>query len=359
MGVVIEVPSSRAALAELIDLHNTVHAGRLARWAPEPSIELPLLTGESPFAAGRRLRPFVARDGGRLVARVVAAIDERYQRLWDERLGHLLLFEALPGSRVAVRALLDRACEWLAGEGADAARTGFGVFDFPYAIDAYEALPPSLLRQNPPYYHALLKDAGFETEQGFVDYKIEVTPHLIARWRDAVDAGRRAGFAVLTLREVPFERRAADFHQVWDDSFRGHWGYTPFSEDELSSIIAGLTPVGMLDCSLIAYCDGEPMGALWLVPETTALAVVARGHRLRDAEKLNVLAIGVREPARGRGLNLAMAGAGYLELVRRGARYMSYTLVLDDNWPSRRTAEKLGAAVCASYLAYRRDLTRR
>jgi len=57
-------------------------------------------------------------------------------------------------------------------------------------------------------------------------------------------------------------------------------------------------------------------------------------------------------------LNLAMAAHGYLELVRRGARFLSYTLVLDDNWPSRRTAEKLGAAVCASYLAYRRDLRR-
>ena len=51
-------------------------------------------------------------------------------------------------------------------------------------------------------------------------------------------------------------------------------------------------------------------------------------------------------------------GSVAFELVRRGARFLSYTLVLDDNWPSRRTAEKLGAFVCASYVAYRRDLRR-
>ena len=45
-----------------------------------------------------------------------------------------------------------------------------------------------------------------------------------------------------------------------------------------------------------------------------------------------------------------------LELVKRGSTYISYTLVLDDNWPSRRTAEKLGARICANYLVYRRDL---
>jgi hypothetical protein len=62
--------------------------------------------------------------------------------------------------------------------------------------------------------------------------------------------------------------------------------------------------------------------------------------------------------ARGRGVNLAMAAYGFLELVQRGAKYLSYTLVLDDNWASRRTGEKLGASVCANYLAYRRNFLR-
>jgi hypothetical protein len=53
-----------------------------------------------------------------------------------------------------------------------------------------------------------------------------------------------------------------------------------------------------------------------------------------------------------------MAARSFLELVRRGATWLSYTLVLDDNWPSRRTAEKLGARVCANYVAYRRRIGR-
>jgi hypothetical protein len=57
-------------------------------------------------------------------------------------------------------------------------------------------------------------------------------------------------------------------------------------------------------------------------------------------------------------MNLAMAASAYLEMVRRGAKYLSYTLVLDDNWPSRRTAETLGAFVCANYMVYRRSLRR-
>jgi hypothetical protein len=53
-----------------------------------------------------------------------------------------------------------------------------------------------------------------------------------------------------------------------------------------------------------------------------------------------------------------MAAHAYLAFARQGYQYVSYTLVLDDNWPSRRTAEKLGATVCNNYLVYRRSLKR-
>jgi hypothetical protein len=54
-----------------------------------------------------------------------------------------------------------------------------------------------------------------------------------------------------------------------------------------------------------------------------------------------------------------MASYAYLELVDRGATHLSYTLVLDDNWPSRRTGERLGGYVCGNYMVYRRPLGRR
>ena len=93
-------------------------------------------------------------------------------------------------------------------------------------------------------------------------------------------------------------------------------------------------------------------------PETSAFASVLPGRTLKARERLNWLGIGVRVPARGRGLNLALASFAFLALARRGATHVSYTLVLDDNWPSRRTAERLGGEVCASYLAYRRSFRR-
>ncbi|MGB3552321.1 MAG: GNAT family N-acetyltransferase [Candidatus Binatus sp.] len=355
MSVRIESPSGEEALTEFVLFQHRVYEYRSARWAAMVPVQLPVLMGDGPFAAGRKFRPFTARVDGEIVARALAIIDSHYQHHWKESLGHIVMFEAMPGTRDAVKLMMDAASEWIKANGAKAARAGFGLLEFPFVIDDYETLPPDIARQNPAYYHALLKDAGFETERGWVDYKIEVTPELVARYESALEASRRAGFQIVALKDLPAARRLHDFEHTWNTAFARHWGATPFSTGELAFLFELFAMFGALDTSVLAYRGEQPVGALMVTPATPDGAILKPGRTLGDHEKLNFLGIGVLEEARGRGVNLAMAAYAYLHLIRAGAKYLSYTLVLDDNWPSRRTAEKLGAKVCANYVTYRRN----
>src|SRR5262245_30387763 len=219
MAARVEVPDGPGAIQEFVRFHDSVYADRGAFWPAFPALEAPFVAGTGPVAEGRRCRPFVVREGGTIVARVLAVLDDRYNRHWNERLGHVVKFEALPGARDAVRAVMDAACEWLAAQGAEAARSGMGALDMPFAIDDYTSLPPSILRFNPFYYHALLKDAGFETEQGYVDYRIPVRAELVARWERAVTDAQRAGFRLAPLRDVPAERRASLTAEIFNETF--------------------------------------------------------------------------------------------------------------------------------------------
>jgi hypothetical protein len=351
----IERPEGADALAEFVALHDRVYATRAARWGESP-LRMPTLLGQTPITKERELQPFVARENGELVARVCAAVDGPYLRHWNERLGHLLMFEALPEAREATRLVLDAACAWLAERGMEAARTGFGLFDMPYNTDAYDVLPPSMMRQNPPAYHALIKAAGFETEQGFVDYALEVTPALVERWQAALDAAQSKGFEIVPLREWPHAERGALLSELWNETFASHWGWCPLTPEISALFVTEGSPT--LDTSVFALSNGAPVGFCFVMPDEPSHASFAPGRALRPSEKLNVLAIGVRKAARGRGVNFAMAAFGYLELVRRGWTHLSYTLVLDDNWASRRTGEGLGASLCANYVAYRRNFRR-
>jgi GNAT superfamily N-acetyltransferase len=355
MSIKIETPRANEALTEFVQFYDRVYEYRDARWPAPLELHLPVLTGESPFARGRDIRPFLARAGSNIIARAVAVVDEEYNHHWQERLGHIVLFEAMPDGRDATRLLMEAACDWLREQGAWAARAGFGLFDFPFVIDDYASLPPNIARQNPDYYHRFLKDAGFESEKGWVDYKIEVGPDSVPKWKNTLAHARDQGYEIVPLKDIPEARRVADFSDTWSDSFKTHWGFTPLSKDEIALLFEAFKPAGVFDTSVIAYRNGAPVGMLFVVPDVSATAVLKPGRVLDDSEKVNILAIGVREGARGKGVNLAMAAYTYLELIRRGAKYLSYTLVVDDNWPSRRTAEKLGAFVCANYMVYRRN----
>lgn len=355
MGIRIETPEGVDDLTEFLVFADKVYEYRSARWPAIVPFQLPLLTGESSFSAQREFKPVSARDGDGIVARAVAVVDHRYIDRWDEPLGHIVMLEAMPEAGEASKLVLDAACDWLAGRGMKAARAGFGVFEFPFAIDEYELLPPSQVRQNPPYYHRMLKEAHFESEKGWVDYKIEVTPELVQRWEGFALQAADRGLEVRPLRDVPDERRLPDFAETWSDAFHNHWGNVSLSKDDFASLFELLGPMGMFDLSVIGYKEGQPAGVVWVGQEMTQIAALDPGRQLEESEKLNFLGIGVRETARGTGLNLAMAAYSYLELVKLGAKYLSYTMVVDDNWPSRRTAEKLGAFVCANYLVYRRN----
>jgi RimJ/RimL family protein N-acetyltransferase len=358
--VEIEEVSGEEELTEFCLFADRVNAARSAYWPAIPNLQLPLLLGQGPVAVGRRTKALAARSGHTTVARLVAVVDERYLERWNEPLGHIVMFEALPDTTEAVRALFDAACDWLRGEGLLAVRTGSGpAFDMPYLLDSYDVLPPMSIRQNPAYYHTLLKEARFEAEKGWVDYKIEVTPERIGLWEHMVAGAQIAGFRIATLSEVDESMRVGHFSLVWEEAFARHWGASPQSEAEWQDLFDSVGPIGSWDVSVLAYDDDEPVGAVLGIPDLSMMAVRAEGRDLLPEERLNLLGIGVREVARGRGVNLALAARSYLAHVERGNTHVSYTMVLDDNWPSRRTAEKLGARVCANYMVYRRELGRR
>jgi hypothetical protein len=358
MAIQIEMPADEKALAEFVRFHDRVYEYRAARWPAAFRRQLHILMGAPPYGEDREIKPFLAREGGAIVARAAAIIDQPYLAHWKEPLGHIMMFEALPNSGDAVKSMLDAACEWLRSRKMEAARAGAtGVGDSPFAIDEYEMLPPSIVRQNPGYYHSLLKDAGFETEKGWVDYKIEVTPALIARYQSALEAARRGGFVIAPLKNLDDDLRVQHFTKVWNDAFKHHWGMAPRREAEVAAMFRNFAFGNGLETSVIAYRGDEPVGVLVALRPSTESVILAPGRAVREMEKLNWLGIGVHESARGCGVNLATASFAYLELIRLGAKYLSYTLVLDDNWASRRTAEKLGAKVCASYVTYRRELS--
>jgi len=337
-------------------------------WVPPDEHHLAAQLGGQSFGGAHcRIQPFWAEDGGRLVATVTAVVDDLFNAHWKDAIGHIFFFEALPDQEAASRALLDAACDWLKRQGCTAARVGFLYgWQLPLTIDAYDEVPTAFHTINPPYYHRYIKDAGFVTECGAVEYTIDFTPDLAGRYeRMVADAVARG----VVMRPWRFSEAAdaALFSRIYNATFGAHWGAPQFTVADCENLIGGLREVTPEDQTVFADIDGETVGAVLALPDINQAL-----HRLKsapgppDAEGFAaalagidhgmLISISVLESARGSGLNLAMAARVYLAMMARGYRSASYTTVLDTNRQSRRTAEKLGGRIRRNFVVYRKDI---
>jgi ribosomal protein S18 acetylase RimI-like enzyme len=358
--VQIEQPAT-SQLEQFAAFPFEIYSHRAAWWPPDTRSEVELLRGRTPIAADLEITPLWARRDDKILARLSVVINQRYLDHHRERLGHLIHFEALPNETQAAVALLNEACVRLKRRSLASARSGFATFlDYPYAIDNYDEFPSFLLRATPDYYHAYFKNAGFFSEKGLVDYTMALTAQALEGYRTAVSAAQSRGFLVQSWREYGFMRAVDTWADTINAAFARHWGWSPASRVQVRPTLAMLETTAAADLSMVAVTRGKVVGMVFSVPDLSPiLAQIKPGVRLapeRGGGKRGALInIGVLEPWRGQGVNLALAGASFLAMAERGMKYAGYTLVLDDNWPSRKTAEKLGGCVTSNFVVYRRD----
>jgi len=335
-----------------------------AYWVPPDDHHLiSILSGETPTSSHTHVQAFWVEERNKILATLTAVVDEMYNRHWNERTGHLLFFEALPGYSEGVQALFQTACEWLRSQGCEAARTSFlYASQLPLTIDAYDAVPTVFHTYNPAYYHSYIKNAGFRTEHGMVQYQIVFTPELARAYREMVEQATRAGVRLRSWNFDLVEEETTAFTNLLNETFSAHWGSPQFTLPHMEEFIISLRDLLVSDFTGFAEVDGQAVGFVFSLPDLNQAL-----HRMREkgvedpAEFLRLvqeidhgvlLIIGVKPNYRGRGINLALAAKSYLAMMERGYKTGSYTVVLDDNWPSRRTAEKLGGKVTRNFIIY-------
>jgi ribosomal protein S18 acetylase RimI-like enzyme len=358
------IETSREAAA-CIDFWHEVYRQSPCWVPPDRHHFEALLIGRGPAAENARVQTMCAEEDGRMLASVTAVRHETYIRHKNEQMGHLLFFEALPGRQEAVDRLMEAACDWLRSIGCQAARLSLlPGWQLPPTIDAYEAVPTVFHTYNPPYYHGYVKNAGFRTEQGCVEYQLLFSPELAESYQEMV---RRASDSGIQLRAWDFDRLQEEtelFTRLFNDAFRSHWGFMPLPVSLFQELTVGFGDLLVRDFLAFAMDDGQPVGFVYSLPDLNQAFHRMKGKLVEEDFQRYVgeidhgvlLVIGVNESHRGRGVNLALAAKSYLAMMARGYKSASYTVVLDDNWPSRRTAEKLGARVTRNFNIYRREL---
>lgn len=331
---------------------------------------------QNPFFKHARVALFLARRHGRIVGRIAAINDARYNAFHDTDVGFFGLFESVNEPAVAAT-LLDRAAEWVRKTGP---RTLIGPLNLAFhhdcglLVDGFDRPPSMMMPYNPRSYGRLLEANGFVRYHDLYSYErlsADPLPEKVVRMAERIKATGRVNIRRVDLDDTEGEVRR--IKAIYDSMLKPGWGFAPISEDEFEHAVARLKPlvVARPELCLIAEARGEPVAFSITVPDTNLALREAKGYlskfglpiglakmlwAARKLDRVRVLLFGIKPGYRRRGIDALLAYETFHEARRLG--YLSGELgwVAEDDKLINRMVQSVGARHIKTFRLYQRAL---
>jgi GNAT superfamily N-acetyltransferase len=321
-----------------------------------------LLTPEHTYHKHADVTHFLAYRGDRIVGRVSAAINHRFNEFYDTKVGNFGFFEC-EDDQEAANALFDAARDWVAELGMDTLR-GPGEYSNVtherqgLLIDGFDTDPMVELTHNPPYYQRLVETYGFEKAMDYHAHMLDVAAPENPRLRKAAALVRKR--RDIHTRCVDMKRFVEDVRQVitiYNEAWARNWGFLPITQDEADVLAETLKPI--IDPGLVrfAYVDGDVAAVLGAFPDPnyalkprwglTGDSDAVRLARLlrvrRHIPRVRLMFFGIRPGFRRMGIDAVLFEEVLDHARSTGVTECDISMLLETNDLVIRAAEFMGA----------------
>lgn len=241
------------------------------------------LTRVAPLSYCRR-RMWMVTDGRKVVGRICAIINPRYNELYSTKRVRFGWFDTINSPEVAGM-LLDAAEQWAKEEGMTEIHGPLYYNTLGkqgMLVEGFENIPPFNCLYNFPYYNDLLLVRGFVKECDWVQYRI-VANHGVP------DKARRVASIVSRRYNLHFgniDRMKRDpelvrkFFKVYNDSFASSvYNFIPFTDEEIDEEAQSVMPYISDRSSCVILDEKDELVAFGIAfPSISRALQKARGH---------------------------------------------------------------------------------
>lgn len=371
--VVVEVVAGGRAKDDFIRF-------QLDHYAGDPNFVPPIIAERkdfldferNPFFKDARAQLYVARRQGRVVGRIAAIVDERYNRFHGTQDGFVGLFESQNDPGLAA-ALFDAALSWLRREGV---KRCIGPVNVGFHHDAgiqvlgHERFPAMLMPYNPLWYGVLFEANGFQKLKDLYTYEVQAISGLPEKVRRLAERVKSSG--QVTVRRLDVYRPEGDLlrmYSIFNTMMRPGFGFAPISNDEFMQIVNRLRPLVLLrpELSLIAEVDGEMVGFCITVPDIYPAQKEAGGKlfpfglakflwKTRSITRLRGLLFGIKDGWRRRGIDALLAHETYKAALGLGYDAGELGWAMEDDTLVNRMLQTAGGKHVKTFRVYQRPL---
>lgn len=205
-------------------------------------------------------RMWMVMDGKKVVGRICAMINPRYNELYGTRRGRFGWFDTIEDIEVA-RMLLGQAEAW-------ARENGMTEVHGPLyyntlgkqgmLIEGFENIPPFNCYYNFPYYNDFVTALGYEKECDWLQYKMAANQEVPDKMKNiAKRLQERYALTDGDVRSLKKDKALVrKFFRIYNDSFSGSvYNFVPFTDEEIEEETN--QTIGLLDNRLCCFLLDE------------------------------------------------------------------------------------------------------
>jgi len=273
--IVISPASTKAEIEAFVDFGFRINADD-PNYVPNlHSEEIGKFTpGKNPFFEHARCQLFLARQGGEVVGRISAHIDElALAQPADKGMGpgtgNWGALETL--DEAVAQLLIARAELWLREQGMTRvlAPMNLSVWEEPgLLVKGHDHPPMYMMGHQSARYQPWVERAGYALVKKLYTYDLDITieyPPLIQRIIASGEKNERIRIRKVDLGN--FERDVQILCNILNDAWSDNWGFVPFTTSEIAYTAKNLKPLVKPDLIRFAEYDGEPVAFMMTLPD--------------------------------------------------------------------------------------------
>ncbi|MCU0327394.1 MAG: hypothetical protein MUE53_00215 [Chitinophagales bacterium] len=222
-------------------------------------IEERLNPKKHPFYQNASIQAFLAYRNDKIVGRIAAINNEKYNEFHNSKVGFFGFFECINDVEVA-RELIHAAKQWNKNNGVEIMQGPVNPstnYESGLLTKGFEDPPRLMMAYNPEYYKDILLQAGLNTKMTMFAYKMEkdkvYNDPKLTRIKDI--ALKRAKIKIRNLDKKNLENEIVQIKKIYNIAWENNWGFVPMSDREFDKLANELKLI--VDEDLVPILENE------------------------------------------------------------------------------------------------------
>lgn len=332
---------------------------------------------KNPFFEHAEADYFLARRDGEVAGVIAAILNHRHNEFQQENVAHFGVFEVLE-DREAALALLETAEKWARRRGTERILGPMSLStndECGTLIEGFGLPPTVLTTYNPPYYVDFLAQAGYAKAMDLlawhstVDNVLNNLPAKVERIVNRVRDRYQLTIRPINMRD--WDGEIAHIKRIYNSAWERNWGFVPMTDAEIEHLAQNLKMILDPELVFMVEKDGQAVGFSITLPDVNQplrrirpgpsligsyLAAARLYLRRYDTDLVRVLALGVVDKYRARGVDALLYYETARAAARRGYERTEASWILETNDMMNRPIQMLGGEVYKKYRIYEKEL---